>query len=94
MSCFCPPNTHTHTHTMVDVVSVPDSLTFVRFNSSDSFKLQAHLLYYDTQLNSSATALANIAAAFSDAAVKMWAYARSMPTAQQPRSSLIISKSI
>jgi telomerase reverse transcriptase len=47
----------------------------------DAFKIQSHLLFYDTSHNPRRTVLANLFAAFSETAVKMWAYARCLRTA-------------
>jgi hypothetical protein len=59
----------------------------------DAFKIQSHLMFFDTGLNSATTMLRNIQRAFTETATKMWAYARCLPVLKQPPAKLIISTS-
>jgi telomerase reverse transcriptase len=54
----------------------------------DAFKIQSHLMFFDTSHNSRRGVLANIYAAFSETATKMWAYARCL--AAKPGVGLFI----
>ncbi|KAL1844292.1 hypothetical protein VTJ49DRAFT_2349 [Mycothermus thermophilus] len=47
----------------------------------NAFKIQSHLLFYDTAHNPRRTVLANLFAAFTETAIKMWAYARCLRSA-------------
>ena len=55
-----------------------------------AFKIQSHLMYFDTEHNSTRTVLATLHGAFAETATKMWAYIRCMPQSKRPRSSLVI----
>jgi hypothetical protein len=54
----------------------------------DAFKIQSHLMFFDTSHNSRRGVLTNIYAAFSETAAKMWAYARCLPA--RPGASVFI----
>ncbi|KAK6954528.1 hypothetical protein Daesc_004495 [Daldinia eschscholtzii] len=56
----------------------------------NAFRIQSHIMYFDSVLNSAGTILNNIYGAFSETATKMWAYARCLPTQKQPSSALVI----
>lgn len=56
----------------------------------NAFKIQSHMIFFDTSLNSLNTTLANIFNAFSETATKMWAYARCLSQQKQPAPLLII----
>ncbi|KAL7629462.1 Telomerase reverse transcriptase [Parahypoxylon ruwenzoriense] len=56
----------------------------------NAFKIQSHLMFFDSELNSSKTTLSNIYNAFSETATKMWAYARCLPPQKQPPGTLVI----
>ncbi len=60
---------------------------------ADAFKIQSHLVYFDTSHNSVPTMLRNIHNAFSETAAKMWAYARCLPKNKQPGTPLLKGKS-
>lgn len=47
-------------------------------------------MFYDTEHNSTDTVLQSLHDAFSETALKMWAYIRCLPTSQQPSSGLTI----
>ena len=51
---------------------------------SDAFKVQSHLIFFDTTHNSRLAALANLYGALEDTATKMWAYARCLPKEKRP----------
>ncbi|KAK3185317.1 Telomerase reverse transcriptase [Lecanicillium sp. MT-2017a] len=59
-----------------------------------AFKIQSHLMLYDTSHNSTHTVLASLRDAFAQTALKMWAYTRSLGKQncrrQQPRPNLVI----
>lgn len=59
----------------------------------DAFRIQSHLMFFDSELNSASTTLNNIYTAFCETATKMWAYARCLSVQKQPSAALIISKS-
>lgn len=59
----------------------------------DAFKIQSHLMFFDTVLNSALTMLNNLHRAFIETATKMWAYARCLPVPKQPPPRLIIGTS-
>ncbi|SPQ18219.1 08b9ccab-bc2e-4f15-915f-80be2863104d [Thermothielavioides terrestris] len=44
----------------------------------NAFKIQSHLMFFDTAHNSRRTVLGNVYSAFAETAAKMWAYARCM----------------
>ncbi|KAJ8127025.1 hypothetical protein O1611_g6612 [Lasiodiplodia mahajangana] len=56
----------------------------------NAFKIQSHLMFFDTGLNSAVTMLNNIHRAFLETATKMWAYARCLPALKQPPQKIII----
>lgn len=55
---------------------------------TDAFKIQSHLVFYDTELNSRQVVLGNAYAAFVETAMKMWAYARCLPRERRPPLSV------
>src|SRR3569833_1039258 len=61
-----------------------------RRKALNAFKIQSHLLFYDTSHNAPETAFRNIHAAFVETATKMWAYARCLPPAKQPHPDLVV----
>ncbi|KAH6608728.1 telomerase reverse transcriptase [Trichoderma cornu-damae] len=56
----------------------------------DSFKFQSHLMFFDTRHNSVDTVLDSLRSAFSETALKMWAYVRCLSAPTRPAASLII----
>ncbi|CAM1506740.1 Fc.00g063810.m01.CDS01 [Cosmosporella sp. VM-42] len=56
----------------------------------NAFKIQSHLMFFDTAHNSTRTVLDSLHGAFCETASKMWAYIRCLPKPQQPSSDLII----
>jgi telomerase reverse transcriptase len=57
----------------------------------NAFKIQSHLMYLDTgRLNSAATVLSNLRAAFCETAAKTWAYVRCLPPRARPPAPLVI----
>ncbi|KAK1782090.1 Telomerase ribonucleoprotein complex RNA binding domain-containing protein [Copromyces sp. CBS 386.78] len=60
----------------------------------NAFKIQSHLLFFDTTHNSFFTTLRNLHSAFVETAVKMWAHARCLSTSttqkRKPSTSLVI----
>ncbi|UNI21054.1 RNA-directed DNA polymerase [Purpureocillium takamizusanense] len=59
----------------------------------NAFKIQSHLMFYDTAHNSTATVLQSLHDAFRGTARKMWAYVRCLPRHQQPNAGLIMRES-
>ncbi|KAM0345308.1 hypothetical protein ACHAPU_006707 [Fusarium lateritium] len=59
-------------------------------NMIDAFKIQSHLMFYDTSHNSTRTVLASLQGAFVETASKMWAYLRCLGKHQQPGSEMIL----
>lgn len=59
---------------------------------TDAFKIQSHLMFFDTAHNSLAKVLVSLRGAFRETAAKMWAYARCLPRPKRPDSGLIVSK--
>ncbi|RYP70145.1 hypothetical protein DL771_005657 [Monosporascus sp. 5C6A] len=55
----------------------------------NAFKIQSHLMFFDTTLNSATTMLRNVYDAFVETATKTWAYARCLPRQKQPPASLV-----
>ncbi|GAB1310439.1 Telomerase reverse transcriptase [Madurella fahalii] len=55
----------------------------------NAFKIQSHLMFFDTSHNSRRTVLANIYTAFVETATKMWAYARCM-AAGRPSPGVLV----
>jgi len=55
----------------------------------NAFKIQSHLMFYDTTHNSLSGVLGNIYAAFVETASKTWAYARCLPKAKRPTARLV-----
>ena len=60
---------------------------------TDAFKIQSHLMFFDTALNSADTMLRNIYEAFAETATKMWAYVRCLPRQKRPAAGLVTRKS-
>ena len=56
----------------------------------DTFKIQSHLMFFDTSHNSRREVLTNIYSAFVETATKMWAYARCL--ANRPGTAVLIGK--
>ncbi|KAI9171577.1 Telomerase reverse transcriptase [Paramyrothecium foliicola] len=56
----------------------------------NAFKIQSHLMFFDTSHNSVSRALKSLRDAFTETATKMWAYMRCLPVSRQPSSDLII----
>jgi telomerase reverse transcriptase len=56
----------------------------------NAFRIQSHLMYLDTSLNSTQTMLLNLRSAFVETATKMWAYARCLPRGKKPSPALVI----
>ena len=47
-------------------------------------------MFLDTSFNSLSTVLSNVYTAFNETALKMWTYARCLPTGKQPGAKLVI----
>lgn len=56
----------------------------------NAFKIQSHLMFFDTTHNSTRTVLQSLHGAFCETATKMWAYIRCLAKARQPSSNIII----
>ncbi|RSL70645.1 hypothetical protein CEP53_001789 [Fusarium sp. AF-6] len=56
----------------------------------NAFKIQSHLMFYDTSHNSTRTVLASLQGAFGETAKKMWAYLRCLGKSRQPSGELVI----
>ncbi|OPB46795.1 telomerase reverse transcriptase [Trichoderma guizhouense] len=56
----------------------------------NSFKYQSHLMFFDTEHNSVDTVLGSLRGAFSETALKMWAYLRCLSTSTRLSVNLII----
>lgn len=56
----------------------------------NAFKIQSHLLFFDTSHNSFATMLRNLYVALVETAVKMWAHARCLGRERRPGTGLVI----
>jgi telomerase reverse transcriptase len=56
----------------------------------NAFKIQSHLMYFDTSHNTAPTMLANLFAAFLETATKTWAYVRCLPAPKRPRPALVV----
>ena len=56
----------------------------------NAFRIQSHLMFFDTAHNAPQAVLRNIHGAFAETATKMWAYVRCLPRAKQPRSGLVV----
>ncbi|OAA82106.1 Telomerase ribonucleoprotein complex - RNA-binding domain protein [Akanthomyces lecanii RCEF 1005] len=54
-----------------------------------TFKIQSHLMFYDTSHNSRATVFKTLRAAFRQTALKMWAYMRALGRASRPRPDVV-----
>ncbi|KAJ9129600.1 Telomerase reverse transcriptase [Pleurostoma richardsiae] len=54
-----------------------------------AFKIQSHLMYFDTAHNSARTTLRSLSAAFLETAAKAWAYDRCMPRGRRPGPRLM-----
>ncbi|KAM0260489.1 hypothetical protein ACHAQJ_002722 [Trichoderma viride] len=56
----------------------------------NSFKYQSHLMFFDTEHNSVETVISSLHGAFSETALKLWAYLRCLPKSTQLTTNLII----
>ncbi|KAG6228390.1 hypothetical protein E4U26_001037 [Claviceps purpurea] len=56
----------------------------------NAFKIQSHLMFFDTAHNSESTVLESLRYAFHETARKMVAYVRCLAKARRPRASLVI----
>ncbi|KAL6357993.1 hypothetical protein LRP88_08172 [Fusarium phalaenopsidis] len=56
----------------------------------NAFKIQSHLMFYDTSHNSTRTVLTSLQGAFGETAKKMWAYLRCLGKSRQPSSELVV----
>ncbi|KAL0781131.1 hypothetical protein CaCOL14_002466 [Colletotrichum acutatum] len=56
----------------------------------NAFKIQSHLMFYDTKHNTLKTVMFNLHKAFAETAEKMWAYWRCLPTSKRPADGLIM----
>ncbi|KAF4455059.1 telomerase reverse transcriptase [Fusarium austroafricanum] len=56
----------------------------------NAFKIQSHLMFYDTSHNSIRTVLASLRGAFVETASKMWAYLRCLGQTKQPGNEIIL----
>ncbi|EXV02575.1 telomerase ribonucleoprotein complex - RNA binding domain protein [Metarhizium robertsii] len=55
----------------------------------NAFKIQSHLMFFDTSHNAPRTVLDSLRGAFAETARKMWAYIRCLPKGRQPSTALI-----
>lgn len=56
----------------------------------NAFKIQSHLMFYDTKHNTIKTVMSNLHKAFAETAEKMWAYWRCLPTSKRPGDGLVM----
>lgn len=56
----------------------------------NAFKIQSHLMFFDTAHNSLPTVLSNVYSAFVETAGKTWAYARCLPRGKRPTARLVV----
>ncbi|KAI7921925.1 telomerase reverse transcriptase [Pyricularia oryzae] len=56
----------------------------------NAFKIQSHLMFFDSTHNSRRTVMANLFGALAETARKMWAYARAMPLGRRPRTHVVL----
>ncbi|GKT48290.1 telomerase-binding protein EST1A [Colletotrichum spaethianum] len=56
----------------------------------NAFKIQSHLMFYDTKHNALETVMSNLHRAFAETAEKMWAYWRCLPAWKRPGDGLIM----
>ncbi|EFQ29316.1 telomerase reverse transcriptase [Colletotrichum graminicola M1.001] len=56
----------------------------------NAFKIQSHLMFYDTKHNALETVTSNLHKAFVETAEKMWAYWRCLPARKRPSNGLIM----
>ncbi|KAK1527644.1 telomerase reverse transcriptase [Colletotrichum costaricense] len=56
----------------------------------NAFKIQSHLMFYDTKHNTLKTVMSNLHKAFAETAEKMWAYWRCLPTNKRPGDGLVM----
>ncbi|KAL8419788.1 hypothetical protein RB594_002812 [Gaeumannomyces avenae] len=54
-----------------------------------AFRIQSHLMFFDTAHGSRRAALRNLAAAMAETAAKTWAYVRCLPPARRPRPAIV-----
>ncbi|KAL8360048.1 hypothetical protein RB598_008400 [Gaeumannomyces tritici] len=54
-----------------------------------AFRIQSHLMFFDTAHGSHRAALRNLAAAMAETAAKTWAYVRCLPPARRPRPAIV-----
>lgn len=59
---------------------------------SDAFKIQSHLMFFDTSHNSLSSSLRNVYHAFVETAEKMCAYVRCLPPAKQPGHGVVLGR--
>jgi len=57
---------------------------------TDAFKIQSHLVFFDTAHNSRQAVLGNAYTAFVETATKMWAYARCLPKEKRPGLAMFV----
>ncbi|RGP65641.1 telomerase reverse transcriptase [Fusarium longipes] len=69
---------------------VPEETLTAVFYLIDAFKIQSHLMFYDTSHNPTRTVLASLQGAFIETASKMWAYLRCLGKKQHPSSEMIL----
>jgi len=55
-----------------------------------AFRIQSHLMYFDTTHNAPHAVLRNVHEVFVETATKMWAYVRCLPRAKRPRPALVV----
>ncbi|KAF9764601.1 hypothetical protein IL306_002785 [Fusarium sp. DS 682] len=73
------------------LVHIPENLLIkLSYDCSDAFKIQSHLMFYDTSHNSSRTVLNSLRGAFVETASKMWAYLRCLGKTKHPSSEMIL----
>jgi len=64
----------------------------LRRKALHAFRIQSHLMYFDTAHNTLRAVLRNVHNAFAETATKMWAYVRCLPRAKQPRPRLLVGR--
>ncbi|KAL1879940.1 hypothetical protein VTK73DRAFT_6636 [Phialemonium thermophilum] len=87
-------------HNNLQELAVFDSLT-VEFSRRpgqnfkrkilNAFKIQSHVMFYDTAHNTQKTTLGNMYHAFVETATKAWAYIRCLPKEKRPSPRLVVA---
>lgn len=82
-----PRNTRTSDSLTVEASRRPGH-NFAR-KTLNAFRLQSHMMFYDTAHNPPATTLANLSAAFAETARKACAYAACLPPGKRPSEAVV-----